>query len=111
MFRLPKARGKFFVVLNYEFDGALFGFKDGRKVKLTVNVVPMGWLSAVGVIQHLHRQLAMKTAKSPREVELRRDAPLPLKEDFTLAHFWELYIDNFDECEPGAEGERGTPPA
>ena len=60
-----KKWGKFFV-LNHQFDGRLFG-KKGR-VRLTLNVVPMGWLSAVGVIQYLRRQLVVLSA--PRLVVL-----------------------------------------
>ena len=108
VFRLPRQWGKFFV-LNYEFDGRLFG-KKGR-VRLTLNVVPMGWLSAVGVIQYLHRQLAFKMAKLPKQLELRRDAPLPVNENFSIHHFWQLYIDNYDECRPTQAASKGQPSA
>ena len=44
-------------------------------VVIALRVVPMGWNSATGLIQHAHRQLC-KIAGLPSACEIRRDRPL-----------------------------------
>ena len=41
--------------------------------------MPMGWLSAVGILQHAHRRMATAVGnlRLPIQAEIRRDAALP----------------------------------
>ena len=58
-------------------------FFPGRpgQVYLCSKVVPMGWVSATGVIQHVHRRLLTSLLQHLRclepAAEIRRDRPLP----------------------------------
>ena len=63
-------------------------------------VIPMGWINAVPLFQHLHRQLGMGTqpgsANHPPQAEWRRDRPTP-KIDPDVQSFWvQFYLDDFD---------------
>ena len=81
---------------------------SGRnRTRLCATVLGMGWLSSVGVAQHLIRQLALLVptwgAGLPPDQELRRDADFPGWLVDRLREFWLVYLDNFDCC---AVGER-----
>ena len=60
----------------------------------------MGWISVVGVCQHLHRGLLLTSV--PRGAELpplrgaREDRPFPGSGDCSQLSSWQTYIDNFD---------------
>jgi hypothetical protein len=95
-----------YLTLSKPVRGRVLGLKHNDWTWLTMNVVPMGWLSAVGVIQYLHRQLALRVAGLPRQLELRRDRPPALNEKFEIRRFWQLYIDNFDEGFPKTKNHR-----
>ena len=76
---------------------------------MAVCVLPMGWLSGVGICQHLHRQLLLGQpplgAVLPHGAELRKDSILQLSLDGRVRRFFEIYIDNFDGgavCVPSA---------
>ncbi len=71
--------------------------KEGR-TRVGACVLPMGWASAVGVLQHAHRRLALASPLSggaglPREMEIRKDAVFP-KLDVEEGAAWSLYIDD-----------------
>ena len=61
-----------------------------------LRVPGMGWLSACGLVQHMHRRLCMtphSPANSPPSLsELRNDRPLP---SFISSDVWYVCIDNF----------------
>lgn len=61
-------------------------------------VLPMGWSSAVGVMQHAHRRLALRSplqggAGLLPELEVRKDAVFPVLEVEGSA-IWSLYLDD-----------------
>ena len=62
----------------------LGGTPPGPPVHLGLRVIPMGWVSAVGIREHILRRL--NTIKSPigvglpAELELRKDRPVPADE-------------------------------
>ena len=60
-------------------------------------VLPMGWSSAVGVMQHAHRRLALNSPLSGAhllgELEIRRDSVFPVIETDGNAA-WSLYLDD-----------------
>eukprot|EP00974_Lingulodinium_polyedra_P001430 135334-Lingulodinium_polyedra.AAC.1 len=65
------------MALSKPVDGARVGRPAGTTCWLSVRVVPMGWLSAVGVVQHLNRRLIGQGAPGAAGLckfsELRRD--------------------------------------
>ena len=80
-------------------------------VWLALAVIPMGWLSAVGVILHLHRNIVSSGRRHrgglDPDAELVRGKPFPVTLD-SFTRWWKVYVDNFDigeivEQEVGAE--------
>jgi hypothetical protein len=78
----------------------------------------MGWLSSVGIAQHLHRRLMLTSPSSgaglPTDQELRKDKELPVCVGTPGGeHLWQVYLDNFDELRAVAASEaqrvEGTP--
>ena len=74
---------------------------DGsRLVWLALAVIPMGWLSAVGVIQHLHRNIISSgrchLGGLDPDAELVRGKPFPDTLDSFTRWWWKVYVDNFD---------------
>ena len=74
---------------------------DGsRLIWLALAVIPMGWLSGVGVIQHLRRNI-ISSGRSHRggldpNAELVRGKPFPVTLDSFTRWWWKVYVDNFD---------------
>ena len=68
-----------------------------------VTVIPMGWLSAVGVVQHMHRQISTdglrRSAQLATTQELRRDQPFPVRENPGQRWYWSMYVDDSEETE------------
>ena len=68
-----------------------------------MKVIPMGWPSAVGIVQRMHRRVATEVLKQPARLaqsqELRRDAPFPLKEDEGHRWYWSMYVDDSEVTE------------
>ncbi|CAK0855226.1 unnamed protein product [Prorocentrum cordatum] len=102
LYALPKAwRG--YMALRKPVPGSLAGRPQLKWVKMAVAVIPMGWLSAVSLFQHLHRRLGIgdgpHSAGFEEKVEWRRDRPLPLVPQ-TKAQAWvQYYLDDFDSPE------------
>ncbi|CAK0833613.1 unnamed protein product [Prorocentrum cordatum] len=92
------------------------GLPGDHLVNAAFRVIPMGWVLAVTLFQHLHRRLALRAprlgAGLPAEAEWRRDQPWPLARRHPHA-WWQVYIDDFDASEvlEAAEAYRvvGTP--
>ena len=58
--------------------------------------IPIEWINAVGNPQYLHRKLTAKSNTLPKRWELRRDAPLPVNQDFVTSSFMELFVNSLD---------------
>ena len=58
---------------------------------MALKTVPMGWLSAVGIVQAAIRHLAFKEAGLPMTQELQKNKPLPEGDRFLL------YLDSVDQ--------------
>lgn len=103
IFRSPKCWQKYLVFSDL-LDGAWFGLEKGIMYHLASRVPPMGWLSAVGICQHIHRRLLLRDkprgAQLPAALELRKDRPLPGGSSREQMDFWQVYIDNFDSGTP-----------
>ena len=71
-----------------------------RQVWLALAVIPMGWLSAVGVVQHLHRRMVTAGVLRGRgldpSAELVRGMPFPVRRPPSPSFWWKVYVDNFD---------------
>ena len=88
------------MALEWPVPGHLVGRPDLPSAHLSVAVIPMGWISAVSLFQHLHRRLGISRAPLgagfPEEMELRRDRPLPQRY-LDKQHSWiQYYLDDFD---------------
>ena len=73
---------------------------SSRLVWLALAVIPMGWLSAVGVIQHLHRNIISSGRRHQcgldPDAELVRGKPFLVTLDCSTRWWWKVYVDNFD---------------
>ena len=76
------------------------GSDSSRLIRLALAVIPMGWLSAVGVIQHLHRNIISSGRRHhgglDPDAELVRGKPFPVTLDSFTRWWWKVYVDNFD---------------
>ena len=103
--------------LPVRFDDDLKGNQEGRTRSrklsgkwgtggvgyLCLRVLPMGWKSAVGVMQAVHRTL-MRVDKPfgaglPRFGEIRKTAVLPTSKDQRTKEGWQVYLDNYFSLE------------
>ena len=100
VFSLPKAWAPWFV-LDWPLPPRLWGGpEDAAPQYLALSVIPMGWLSAVGICQHVLRCLNQKPGVSlPGELELRKDRPVPVNQLHRTRAFFQQYIDNWDAGE------------
>eukprot|EP00959_Pyramimonas_sp_CCMP1952_P087501 1830986-Pyramimonas_sp.AAC.1 len=68
-----------------------------------VRATPMGWLSAVGVAQHVHGQIAVDglraSARLAASQEPRRDQPFPVRERPAQRWHWRVYVDDSEDTE------------
>lgn len=73
-------------------DGQAFGLPAGKLVRPALSVVPMGWHSAVGVVQEAVRHLVFERAKVSRVTSVEKGKALPDSKSLSV-----VYLDNFDE--------------
>ena len=106
LFRIPKAWRKF-VAFNKLVDASVFGGQEGHMVYAAMNVLPMGWVSSVAVIQAIVRHLVFEEARVPLSSEVAKTKPMPPDDDLTV-----IYLDSFDElrkldesCQQALEGK------
>ena len=71
--------------------GEVLGLQTQEEVYVALRTVPMGWISAVGVVQAAIRHLAFEVAKLPPEGELQKGKPIPEGDKFLL------YLDSVDQ--------------
>ena len=79
--------------------GDLFG-SPHKLLYVAAAVIPMGWVSAVSLFQHLTRQLSLLPRYSGAQLnplqEWRRDARLPLRIHAEHQEWFQHYLDDFD---------------
>ena len=99
VFRIPRAWHQWFA-LGWPLPGRLLGEDTDELRYLALGVIPMGWLSAVGICQKLLRTLVLRPmpggAGLPTESEVRKDRRLPVNEHQRVIDFFQAYIDNWD---------------
>ena len=117
IFRLPAAWWPW-MALTGKVPGRCVGCPERGRVRVAARVVGMGWLPAVGITQHLHRNLLRHAQQLPRgmpwSAEMTRRSGCPMSTTQSSAAAWMVYIDNLEvfEALPHAEAEelRGSIP-
>eukprot|EP00969_Alexandrium_andersonii_P132403 5854332-Alexandrium_andersonii.AAC.1 len=61
------------MALEQRVRGSAVGRPDAAWCRLRVRVVGVGWLSAVGVCQHLHRNMLRAAEQLPRGLPAARE--------------------------------------
>ena len=90
LFLMPTGwRGLF--VYEKKVPARVLGLKGSEPTFVALRTVPMGWISAVGVVQAAIRHLAFKIAKLPVSAEVQKHKEFP-KGDKLL-----LYLDSVDQ--------------
>ena len=81
-----------FFAYSKKVDGKAFGLPEGKMVHPALAVVPMGWHSAVGIVQETVRNLAFERAKVDVNTSVEKGKPIPDEKSLSV-----VYLDNFDE--------------
>lgn len=101
LFRLPAEWSRLMCFASKVAWRCLGIDRDGA-VYVGATVLPMGWSSAVGILQHAHRRLALRSPMAGGggllgPTEIRRDSIFP---DLELEEvMWSLYIDDVNIME------------
>ena len=100
LFRLPLPWFPY-LSFNIGFDGARVGLQHGTFYHLCCKVIPMGWGSAVAIMQEIADRLT-QIGQLPRSHQVRRRSPLPpwlvesLDKGEAQGRSWfHVYLDNF----------------
>lgn len=91
LFRIPPAWLPY-MGFNKLVDAEAFGGPKGVKVYPAMQVLPMGWVSSVAVVQGIVRTLVFEEAQVPLLSEVSKLKPIPESDDLTV-----IYLDSFDE--------------
>ena len=91
LFSVPDQRLGFFSY-SKKVDGKAFGLPAGKMVRPALAVVPMGWHSAVGIVQETVRNLVFQRAKVNVATSVEKGQPIPDEKSLAV-----VYLDNFDE--------------
>ena len=109
LFALPPQWSRF-LCFNLRFDGADIGMTPGQYFYLGCGVIPMGWSSAVSIMQEIADRLTV-IGRLPDDHKVRRDYPLPpwlvdtLRESKSRGSSWfHVYLDNFCSMEKIGDG-------
>ena len=95
LFKLPKEWLPF-LAFGSPISWRALGFDRDGITYMAACVLPMGFASSVGVMQHIHRRMALwgplRGAGLSAHLEVRRDREWPLLEEGAPA--WALYLDD-----------------
>ena len=72
--------------LSKKVDGAAFRLEAGTLVRPALAVIPMGWHSAVGLVQEAVRTLAFERSKVPRTLTVVKGLPLPASDTKAIVY-------------------------
>eukprot|EP00435_Cladocopium_sp_Y103_P027386 s51_g6.t1 len=90
LFRMPDGwRGLF--VYEKKVPAHCLGLEGTAPTYVALRTVPMGWLSAVGLVQSAIRHLAFKIAKLPASAEIQKHKEIPSGDKLLL------YLDSVDQ--------------
>eukprot|EP00435_Cladocopium_sp_Y103_P020999 s1020_g5.t1 len=91
LFQAPDVWLPFFAY-SKRVDGAAFNLPAGTLVRPALATIPMGWHSAVGLVQEAVRFLVFERCGVPRHMSVEKGKPLPATAAKAV-----VYLDNFDE--------------
>ena len=91
LFRMPACWRKY-MAFGKLVDASLMGGEPGTKVYPAMNVLPMGWVSSVAIIQAIVRTLVFDISEVPRSSEISKVLKIPDDDDLTV-----IYLDSFDQ--------------
>ena len=91
LFTLPEAWSPL-MCFAQPVDASRLGGQRGELVYPALRVVPMGWISAVSVIQSVVRTLVFEGAEIPESSEVTKIKEIPDTDDLTV-----IYLDSYDE--------------
>ena len=98
IFKFPLAWQRW-MVLSKPIRASALG-RNGPPVWLVVGVIPMGWLSAVGVVQHFRRRFYLPGLRNSaclcEAAEHRRDTGVPMRLHPQSRKWWKIYVDSWD---------------
>ena len=83
-----------FFAYSKKVDSSAFGLPPGKQMRPALAVVPMGWHSAVALVQEAVRHLVFDKSEVPRHISAEKSKPLPAGKSVAV-----VYLDNFDEIE------------
>ncbi|CAE7825917.1 unnamed protein product [Symbiodinium sp. CCMP2592] len=97
--RLPKVWRKL-MAFKWPVPGHLVGRPSDDSVYVASAVIPMGWINAVSLFQHLHRRAGLAREPSGAGLdpsrEWRRDKPIPKGAVEPAGAWYQYYLDDFD---------------
>ncbi|OLQ14933.1 hypothetical protein AK812_SmicGene929 [Symbiodinium microadriaticum] len=97
--KLPKAWRKL-MAFKMPVPGRLVGRPDIPYIHVASAVIPMGWVNAVSLFQHLHRRAGLAAepvgAGLDPSNEWRRDKPIPRGAVDAGGMWFQYYLDDFD---------------
>lgn len=115
LFKLPVAWSRM-MCFNIRFTAEEVGLAGSGYFRPGCSVIPMGWSSAVSIMQELASKLTT-IARLPSSHQVRRQVPLPpwltdvLEKSVATDRPWfHIYLDNFccmQKCRAGAESTAG----
>ena len=92
-----------FMSFKWPVPGELVGRSQGEWCFVCSAVIPMGWINAVSLFQHLHRRLGLAQrplgAELAPEKEWRRDRAVPQPSGGQELSWVQYYLDDFDAPE------------
>ena len=91
LFRVPANWSPFFAY-SRKVHGSAFGRPDLPSVRPALAVIPMGWKSAVTLVQAAVRRIVFGLVKVPLESSIEKGKELPATSSMSV-----VYLDNFDE--------------
>lgn len=113
LFKIPAAWSRM-LAFNIRFCGETLGLQRGVWYRPACAVIPMGWHSAVAVMQELADRLTV-ISRLPPAHKVRRTSPLPqwLTDTLDASHnlqrpWYHVYLDNFCAMEKVAQAQADT---
>ncbi|CAK0891311.1 unnamed protein product, partial [Prorocentrum cordatum] len=102
VFRAPPAWWPY-TALGPPVPRRLVGGSGDGPTRLALRVIGVGWISAVGVTTHLHRNMLRRSASAPRgpppAAEVARARRLPAEAQASGVAMWLIYVDNLEIAE------------
>ena len=104
LFAVPPAWSVHFA-FSKKVKASAFGGDERLMVRPALSVIPMGWKSAVTLVQAAVRHIVFDRCQIPRQTSLEKNQPIPpLEKGGTMMV---VYLDNFDEIKCYHQLSRG----